>query len=237
MESSQRASGKIGKLALLGATIGNKEDFPPRSLKFLQHADLLIFEEDRPARLALKSAGIHRDYLKLTEHAEALSLELAEAALNSGQTVCYMSDQGMPNLADPGRLLLDIAFKTKSEILVVPGPSSITAAISACRFVESSFYFVGFMPRKSEERIQKLNSLKNFPDPIILLDTAYRRQNLLQDVITALGPDRRLMIALDITGPAERYLEAKSHQMLEALRSEEQDQNFVLIIDRANRKH
>jgi 16S rRNA (cytidine1402-2'-O)-methyltransferase len=147
-----------------------------------------------------------------------------------------MSDQGMPNLADPGRLLLDLAYKHKSEILIVPGPSSVTAAISACRFIDSGFYFVGFLPRKSEERIQKLVSLKNFPDPIILLDTAYRRQNLLQDLLTALGPDRRLMIAMDITGPTERYIEAKSSQIIEILQDEEQDKNFVLIIDRASRK-
>ncbi len=236
MVLSQRASKGNGTLVLLGATIGNKEDFPARSLKFIQQADLLIFEEDRPARQALKSAGIHRDYLKLTEHAEQLSLELAESALTSGKTVCYMSDQGMPNLADPGRLLLDLAYKHKSEILIVPGPSSVTAAISACRFIDSGFYFVGFLPRKSEERIQKLVSLKNFPDPIILLDTAYRRQNLLQDLLTALGPDRRLMIAMDITGPTERYIEAKSSQIIEILQDEEQDKNFVLIIDRASRK-
>ncbi|NBQ52810.1 MAG: hypothetical protein EBU49_04430 [Proteobacteria bacterium] len=119
-----------GRLIMASHSIGEAQDIPLRSLEALRTADLLIFEEDRGARSALKSAGIHREYLRYSEHDQKQSLEILTESLRAGKTAVYMSDQGCPGLADPGREIVRVAVREKAEIRVVPGPSSLTAAIA-----------------------------------------------------------------------------------------------------------
>jgi 16S rRNA (cytidine1402-2'-O)-methyltransferase len=230
MSNSLNRSEGAGKLFVLGTTIGNNEDFPARSLALLNSADLLVFEEDQPARRALKAAGVHRQYLKLSEHAEEVTLDAVRDALMARKTVAYMSDQGMPNLADPGRLLLEIAKQCGASVHVVPGPSALSAAVAACPFVTGGFYFFGFLPRSSEQRVAALKSLNSFPDPVIIFDTPYRRQAVLADVAEALGPNRRVFIALDISGPNELYLDMDAAQLKNELSKMDEDLNFVMIL-------
>ncbi len=114
--------------------LGNPSDIPLRSLEALRTADLIVFEEDKVARQTLKAASIHRDYLRLTEHLELDTIDAVKKALKSGQTVVFMSAQGTPTLADPGKKLLDVAYAAGAHVSPIPGPSSVTAALSICHF-------------------------------------------------------------------------------------------------------
>ena len=145
-----------GRLIMASHSIGESQDIPARSLDALRTSDLLIFEEDRGARNALKAAGIHRDYLRYSEHDETQSLETLAETLRAGKTAVYMSDQGCPGLADPGRNLVRVAVAEKAEIRTIPGPSSLTAAIAVCPFDLGEFHFGGFPPRDQEAREKKL---------------------------------------------------------------------------------
>ena len=77
---------KQGQLIMASNSLGNPIDTPERSLEALRSSDLLIFEEDRPARLALKTAGIHKEYVKFTEHREEATLDLLKECLRAGKT-------------------------------------------------------------------------------------------------------------------------------------------------------
>ena len=123
-----------GKLTVASNSIGNDKDVPQRTLEAIRSSDLLVFEEDRPARRLLKLAGVHRDYFKHNEHKDNETLEEVRNYLIAGKSVFYCSDQGSASLADPGKELTSIAFELGVKIEVIPGPSSITAAISACPF-------------------------------------------------------------------------------------------------------
>ena len=139
---------------ILGSnSIGNPLDIPLRVLEYVKTADLLVFEEDRPARTVLKRAGVHKDYIKYSEHNQTDTLEQIGQAFKLGKTVLYMSDQGCPNLADPASNILKLAYKMKVKLQVIPGPSSITAAISACPFDMSSFLYQGFLPRDEKREL------------------------------------------------------------------------------------
>jgi len=189
-------------------SLGRSEDIPERSLAALRVADLLVFEEDRAARQALKAAGLHRSYLRLTEHREAESLEAVEKALINGSTVVYMSDQGTPTVADPGRELLVLAYRLRAHVQVIPGPSSITAALAACSFLHNGFVFLGFLPREEEAREATLRAHAHSKLPLVLLDTPYRRDALLASVKKVLGAERLCLLAEDISGPNESFCEA-----------------------------
>ncbi|MBF0440740.1 MAG: hypothetical protein HQK54_02435 [Oligoflexales bacterium] len=221
---------KNGIFILAANTIGRYDDIPQRSLKALRESDLLIFEEDRPARLALKTAGIHREYLKYSEHRNANTIYLFKKFLKEDKVVCYMSDQGMPTIADPGRELLEIAYELGSRVEVIPGASSITAALSACPFLYGSFKYHGFVERKREDRITTLKKIAEENDPVILVDTPYRLKNLIDDCIISHGPKRMALLAMDISGPRENFLFNNMESLQKTVSRLEEKINFVLIL-------
>lgn len=222
---------KSAQLIMAANSLGQICDIPSRSLDALRSSDLLIFEEDRPARQALKAAAIHRDYLKLSEHQEVDTLSAAEEALRSGKTVCYMSDQGMPTLADPGRALLDMAYRLKVSIQVIPGPSSISSALAACPFPVDTFYYQGFLPREKGERIAAIQNLRDeHREPIVILEAPYRRKQLLGALAEVFPENTKALLAVDISGPGENY----HYDRLKALVQMEMPKlNFVIILNPA----
>jgi 16S rRNA (cytidine1402-2'-O)-methyltransferase len=207
--------------------LGNPSDIPLRSLEALRTADLIVFEEDKVARQTLKAASIHRDYLRLTEHLELDTIDAVKKALKSGQTVVFMSDQGTPTLADPGKKLLEVAYAAGAHVSPIPGPSSVTAALSICPFLNGPFLYLGFPPREPEERDAWLAHYSQVEFPLVILDTPYRRPALIASCMKVLGNDRRSLLVFDISGPDE----AVHLDKLENLASIEKDKiNFVLVI-------
>jgi 16S rRNA (cytidine1402-2'-O)-methyltransferase len=197
----------LGTLVMAAGSLGAEADLPARSLTALRTGDLLVFEEDRIARSLLKAAGVHRDYLRYTEHKEQNTLDEVEAALKAGKTVVYMSDQGTPGLADPGRELTAVAYRLGARVTTIPGPSSVTAALAACPFDCNRFLCAGFPPRDGAERRAYLERVAGrASEPVVLLDTPYRLEALLDACIAALGASRKALLALDISGPAEAFL-------------------------------
>lgn len=221
---------QVGTVLMLSSHLGNPLDIPARSLAALRNADLLIFEEDRPARLALKTAGVHRDYLKFSEHLQNETLAALKLCLQRGGTAAYMSDQGSPTLADPGRAILQLAYQLKAVVQVVPGPCSVTAALSACPFDLSSYHFAGFLPRAKPARDLALKQLNAVPAALVLLDTPYRLSALLEACSQALTPPRKAFLALDISGPAENYRVGSCQELLAYAQTLEEKLNFVLVL-------
>ncbi len=229
-EYSSSTGSDRGKLILAGNAIGNPTDIPVRALEALRAADLVIFEEDRPARAALKAAGIHRSYLKLNEHDSKETLALARTALKARQTILYMSDQGMPNVADPGRDLTSIARELGAALVVIPGPSSITSALAAFPESYDQFHYAGFLAREPARRDAQLRQFLGMPMPVVILDAPYRLNALLDSLANSASSQRRIFLALDVSGSHETYLydfPAAVRQQCEELPAK---LNFVLIL-------
>ena len=112
------------KLIIASNSIGNDKDVHQRTLEAVRSSDLLVFEEDRPARRLLKLAGVHRDYFKHNEHKDNETLEEVRNYLMAGKSVLYCSDQGSASLADPGKELALIAFELNAKFcLLYTSPS------------------------------------------------------------------------------------------------------------------
>ena len=234
MHKAKEKLTKPGTLIMAATHIGKLADTPKRTLLLLKEAALLIFEEDRHARSLLKEAGITKSYLKYNEHHQKDTLDVLEETLTKGNTALYASDQGAPTIADPGHPLLQLAYRLKAKVQVIPGPSSITAAISACPFDLSAFIFLGFLPTKQALRKKKLNDYLQLNKALIILETPYRRQQLLEFLKTvAKLKKRKLFLALDITGAQEAYYAGSLTDLIRATHQTPKC-NFVLIIDSNN---
>lgn len=212
--------------------IGRPEDTSPRALELLKTCDVVCFEEDKGARITLRQAGIHREYLKFTEHKEKIALSEIENALKNNQSVIYMSDQGASNLADPGHDLIKLANQCNAKMRIIPGPSSVTAALMACPFACKRFYFMGFLPREKEKRELELRNICHaISDPIVLLETPYRREAFLDSLQQVLKTTRRIFLAFDISCENEHYFTGTAQECVAMAKNLSKDLNFVCIVE------
>jgi len=230
-------SKKQGLLIMAANALGLSEDIPLRSLEAVRQADMLIFEEDRPARMVLKAAGVHKEYFKYNEQSQSSTLEHLYKALKEGKTVVYMSDQGCPTLEDPGREIVNTARRCKAKTRVIPGPSSVTAALSACPFSTQAFEFNGFPPRDEYKRKIFLNELIGRRKLQIIMDTPYRMKHLLANCAEVFSESLEGFLALDITGEDEDYICGTFKELSKHVENIDKKLNFVLIINAMEKPH
>ena len=220
-----------GTLIMAAGAIGNVIDIPTRALEAIRTADLLVFEEDRPARAMLKAAGVHREYLKYSEQDEVQTIREVEKALKRGETVCYMSDQGCPTLEDPGSPILKSAWSVKAKIQVIPGPSSVTAALSACPFSVKGAVIAGFLSRDREIREKEMRQLAASGYPFILMDTPYRMTHTVESLKDVLDPQKKFLLAVDISGEHECYFYDNSAEIFKVIVELPPKLNFVIVVE------
>lgn len=221
---------KNGHLILAANTLGSLGHLPDRTCEWLREAELVIFEEDRPGRQTLKKAGIHRDYLKFNEHKPATTVAELEETLAIGGTALYMSDQGMPNIADPGRELLATAYRLGAKVTVIPGACSITAALAACPALHNQYLFYGFLPRESEQRLAEIARLKTLAFPSVVLETPYRYRQLCEDIVKGAGGQLKVLLAADIEGPDQMFRWLTAGDLAGFADAIHKKLNFVLVL-------
>ena len=192
-------------LYLVATPIGNLADISLRALHVLQLADTIACEDTRHTRAMLRAYGIDKSgpaLLALHQHNELEAADLVVARLQQGQRVAYASDAGTPAVSDPGARLVAAVRAAGLAIVPVPGPSSVTAALSVAG-IESDgaqhgdFVFVGFLPAKSVERAARVATLAAEPRTLILLEAPHRIQALAA-ALAALG-QRRLTVGRELT--------------------------------------
>lgn len=221
---------KRATVYMLSNHIGCALDIPQRALAVLQVADLLVFEEDKGARQALKSAQIHREYLKFSEHGQLDVLDTIKKTLKKGLSVAYMSDQGSPTISDPGSAILELVYELNANVKVVPGPSSVTAALSACPFDIKEYFFAGFLPREQNQRVKALRQVLQRSESIVLMDTPYRLKSLLELFDREIGKKRRGFLACNASCDDEQYYIGSWSQLLKTTSALGKNTNFIVII-------
>ncbi len=219
----------MGKFIVSATHLGNVQDTPARLVDFLKNADLLIFEEAKPSRKLLKFANITRDFILFNEHKQKETIKELCTALEQGKTALYVSDQGCPGIADPGAPLIAAAMKANAAVQVIPGPSSITAALSASPIPIDRFTYLGFLPREEKARSRELVLHKQSKVPLVVLDTPYRLKNLLASCEQVFGKRQKVLLSMDISGSEEQHHFTSLGSLNEKLDSKTR-LNFVLII-------
>ena len=130
------------------------------------------------------------------------------AALHAGKNIGIVSDAGCPGIADPGQLLIELAQQNHIIIQPLVGPSSILLALMASGMNGQNFHFHGYLPIDGLERKKKLKELEAESamkkTTHIFIETPYRNNQLLNDIIQACKPITKICIGIDITGPSEK---------------------------------
>lgn len=185
---------------------------PTDNLTLVRQIRHFVVENVRTARRFLKKCDrdIVIDNLTFSElngHTPANEVEAMLAPLERGESVGLLSEAGCPAIADPGADLVAIAQRKGLRVRPLVGPSSILMGLMASGFNGQSFAFVGYLPIEAAARQRKFKELEQRivrdDQTQIFIETPYRNQALLTDLLKHLPATLRLCVAVDITGEQE----------------------------------
>ncbi len=187
-------------LVLVGTPIGNMGDLSPRAVEELATADVICCEDTRRTGRLLQHAGIERRPLLLVnDHNESARRAEVIARLDGGQRVAVVTDAGMPGISDPGERLVSAVVRAGHTVEVVPGPSAGIAALVASGLPTGRYVFEGFLPRRPGPRHERLRLLASEARTMVLYEAPHRIRRTLEDLASALGSERRVAIARELT--------------------------------------
>ncbi|MGR9087293.1 MAG: 16S rRNA (cytidine(1402)-2'-O)-methyltransferase [Gammaproteobacteria bacterium] len=226
-------SSEYGKLYVVATPIGNLADISFRAVDILKRVDLIAAEDTRHVRQLLQHYGINNKLASLHQHNEdKVSLNLLEK-LRTGQSIALVSDAGTPLISDPGLPLIRRVREAGIEVSPVPGPCALIAALSASGLPVSRFTFEGFAPRTSSERKTFFQGKAHSPVTWAFYESSHRILASLKDLAEILPPDRRIVIARELTKLHETIVNDRLDNVLAEV---ERDDNmrkgeFVVIIE------
>lgn len=184
--------------------IGNLEDMTIRAINTLKEVDLIACEDTRESKKLLDFYKINKpltSYHKFNEQAK--SEELINKA-KEGFTIGVISDQGMPGMSDPGEILIKKCIKNNISYTILPGPSSILTALIGSGQDMTAFSFYGFIGKKSKEKKELYEKLKNEEKTSIIFDSVHNLPKTIED-FKEIFPERKLTIARELTKKFEEY--------------------------------
>jgi len=188
-----------GVLFVIGTPIGNLGDITRRAVDTLATVDRVVAEDTRRTRALLSHLGITGKPLECIDANAPLSrMQKVVEFLCAGQRVALVTDAGMPGISDPGARLVTSAVEAGVEIQVVPGPSSVTAALALSGLVEGPFYFMGFLPRQGKRRRAALDRVTRTSDPVVLFESPQRIGATLGE-LALLQPERAAVVCRELT--------------------------------------
>jgi 16S rRNA (cytidine1402-2'-O)-methyltransferase len=187
-------------LVLVATPIGNLGDLAPRAVEALRSAALICAEDTRRTGRLLQHAGIAGARLAVAnEHTEAARVGEVLAVLGDGGDVAVVTDAGTPGISDPGERLVRAALDAGFEVTTVPGPVAAVAALVASGLPTARFVFEGFLPRAGAARRQRLADLAVERRTIVIYEAPHRVRRTLDDLSAALGPERAVAVARELT--------------------------------------
>ena len=130
--------------------------------------------------------------------------------------VALVSDAGTPTLSDPGQALVTAAWAAGHTVVPIPGPSSVTAALSAAGYGGPGFTFLGYLPRKPGDIRRLLATLETDPRPAVAFDSPFRVRKSLA-IFAEVMPERHLTLARELTKLHEQLLRGTASEVLAAL--------------------
>ena len=222
-------------LVLVGTPIGNLEDLPPRAVRVLAEADLVVCEDTRRTGRLLQAAGISaKKLLAAHDHNEAGQIGQVLDRLRAGETVAIVSDAGMPGISDPGERMVRAAADAGIEVQVVPGPSAAVTGLVASGLPTGRFVFEGFLPRSGSGRSERLAALAGERRTMVLYEAPHRLARTLADLAAALGDDRRVALARELTKLHEETWRGTLGAALARTAEVEPRGEYVVVVDGAD---
>jgi 16S rRNA (cytidine1402-2'-O)-methyltransferase len=220
----------LSKLFVVATPIGNLEDVSARALRVLGEVSAIAAEDTRVTSRLLARNGVRKPLISYRAPVERRGLPRVMAALDDGD-VALVSDAGTPTLSDPGQALVTAAWAAGHTVVPIPGPSSVTAALSIAGYGGPGFTFLGYLPRKPGEMRRLLESLREDPRPAVAFESPFRIKKSLGLLAETL-PERSITLTRELTKLHEEVLRGTAAEVSAAL-GERTRGEFTLVVSGA----
>ncbi len=193
------SASRPGTLYIVATPIGHRNDISLRAIDTLKSVDTILAEDTRHSAPLLHFLGIQKPLLSLHAYNEDAQSEIIIDALRHGQSFALISDAGTPLISDPGYPLVKRARAQGIDVVPIPGPCALIAALSAAGIPCDTFTFYGFLPAKSVARLEALHAMVRVPHTVVFYESTHRLLACLLDVMTVFGATCPMVVAKELT--------------------------------------
>lgn len=224
-----------GTLFVVATPIGNLQDITPRALEVLRSVALIAAEDTRHSARLMQHFGIGTPMTACHDHNERGKGERLVARLLAGDDLALISDAGTPLISDPGYHLVRQAREAGVRVSPLPGACALIAALCAAGLPSDRFAFEGFLPAKSHGRRQRLEGLAAEQRTWMVYEAPHRLLECLVDMREILGPERRVVLARELTKTFETLRSAPVAELTDWVRGDSNQQRgeCVLVVEGA----
>lgn len=219
-----------GRLFIVATPIGNLGDISHRAVETLSKVDLIAAEDTRHSSKLLTHLGIKKPMLSIHSHNENERSARVITELKEGSNIALISDAGTPLISDPGFPLVREARAEGIQIITIPGPSALIAALSISGLPCDRFVFEGFLPAKSTARLKLLQTLAAEDRTMVFYESPHRIIASIKDMASVFGPDRVAVIARELTKTFEQTEKASLAGLSDWLQQSTNHQRGEMVI-------
>jgi 16S rRNA (cytidine1402-2'-O)-methyltransferase len=217
-----------GKLYIVSTPIGNLKDVTLRAIETLNEVDFILCEDTRVTSILLKQYSIIKQLISFNAVSETKKIPLIIERLLQGNSYALVSDSGTPAISDPGIRLVSEAIKNGIEVITIPGPTALIAALTISGLPTDSFVFEGFLPQK-KGRQKKLGEISEEERTIVLYESSHRIEKLIDELVKYL-PERYVVICRELTKKFEESWRGYPSELKEKLNQKIIKGEFVVVI-------
>lgn len=226
---------KIKKgLYLVSTPIGNLSDITFRAIEVLKCSNFILCEDTRVSKNLFNKYQIKSELISNHKFNEKKNLFKIIGLLKSGSVISLVSDAGTPGVSDPGGILVQECIKNGIEIIPIPGPSAVTAAVSISGF-SNQFYFYGFFPEKVRNLKEDMNNLSKLNYSIVFFVSSKKFKKIIP-FIKDNFLERQILICREMTKYYEEYIRT-SVKKLDDINIEMKGELTVIISQKIMRKN
>lgn len=218
-------------LYVIGTPLGNLDELTPRAAAALSAATHIYAEDTRVTQKLLTYLDTSACLIRADEYTlPALIPSILSELTQTDDCVAYVSDAGMPAISDPGEQLINAAREAGVRVEVISGPVAAISALVTSGLKAREFTFVGFLPRKSKERMQKLETLLQEDRTFILYESPKRVNKVLAE-LAELAPSVRVVLARELTKFHEEVIRNSAQNLMHdiAMRSDFKGECVIVV--------
>ncbi len=215
-------------LYIISTPIGNLKDITLRALEVLKEVDFIACEDTRVTGFLLNHFEIKKELVSLNANNESQKADYILDRIVNGENCGLVSDAGTPAISDPGIRLISAAVKREINIITIPGPSAVTAALTLSALPTNAFVFEGFIPQK-KGRQKKLRELSEEKRTIVIYESTYRIEKLINE-LNEYMPGRLIVVCREITKKFEEVWRGYPGDILNTLNERTIKGEFVIVI-------
>ncbi|MBV1909226.1 MAG: 16S rRNA (cytidine(1402)-2'-O)-methyltransferase [Kangiellaceae bacterium] len=221
-----------GTLYVVATPIGNLEDTSERMRHILSTVSRIAAEDTRRTKQLLSHIGADTPCFSFHDHNERQKIDRVAELLQKGDSIALVSDAGTPLISDPGYPLVNELRKRGMNVVAIPGPCALIAALSIAGLPSDRFVFEGFLPSKSGARLVQLHRIALETATTIFYESSHRIRACLGDMAIAFGEERHVVVGRELTKTFETVLDGTVTELIGMLDNDPNQRKgeFVVMV-------